>query len=89
MRYALAAILSLVAAPAFAVSVSMQGLIELVIDLLIIGFVGGILIFLINKAPFIPAEWKSVIIYVVYFIGAIFLINLLLGLGGHSFITLR
>ncbi len=89
MKLALALLLTLVAAPALAVvNIGMEGLISTVIYLIVIGAVFGILIFLVNKAPFIPAEWKQFIIYFIYFVGALFLINLLLGLAGHPLFAL-
>jgi len=83
--------LTFLATLAFGASIdlSMDSLVQTVIYLIIIGFVFGILIFLINKAPFIPVEWKSFIIYFVYFVAALILINLLLGLAGHPIVSLR
>lgn len=85
----LALALIFMALPAFAVGmISMSTLIDAVIYLIIIGFVFGILLFLVNKAPFIPAEWKVFIVYFIYFVGALVLINLLLGLAGHPIVVL-
>ena len=55
------------------------GLVDIVIFLVIFAVVAGILILLVRKAPFIPPEFKEIIIYVIYFICAIILINWLLG----------
>ena len=68
--------------------ISMESLIDTVIYLLIIGFIFGILIFLVNRAPIIPAEWKVFIVYFIYFVGALVLINLLLGLTGHPIVVI-
>lgn len=51
--------------------------------LIIIGVVLGIIYWLVNAAPFIPELFKKVIGYVVIVIGALILINFLLGLVGH------
>lgn len=85
MKFVLALLLSFIALPAFAavVNIGMDSLISTVIYLIVIGFIFGILLFLVNRAPFIPAEWKVFVVYFIYFVGAIFLINLLLGLAGH------
>jgi hypothetical protein len=72
-----------------AVGISMSSLVDTVIYLLIIGIVVGILIFLVNRAPFIPAEWKQIIVYIIYFICAIAVINLLLGMTGHPLVEFR
>lgn len=72
-----------------AASVSMQALVDLVVALIVIGLILGILLFLVNRAPFIPPEWKTGIVYVIYFVAAIIIINFLLGLAGYPLITLR
>ena len=87
---ALFAILLAVSSPlAFAATISMGGLVETVVFLIIIGFVLGLLIFLVRKAPFIPPEWKSGIEYFIYFIVILLVINLLLGLVGTPIFNLR
>ena len=89
-RTALFAILALVAAPALAViNMSMGGLVDLIVYLIIIGVVFGILYFLIDRAPFIPEPWKTYIKYVLYFIAALMLINFLLGFAGHPLFAMR
>ncbi len=64
---------------AMAASVDAGGLVNAVIYLIILGIVVGILLFLVRRAPFIPAEAKTIIVYVIYFVCAIFIINWLLG----------
>lgn len=56
-----------------------SGLVNAVIYLIILGIIVGILLFLVNRAPFIPPEAKQIIVYVIYFVCAIFIINWLLG----------
>jgi hypothetical protein len=89
MKYALA-LLALVSVPALAaVSMSMGGLVDLVVYLIIIGVVFGLLWFLVDKAPFIPEPFKTWIKYVILFVGVLFLINWLLGIAGHPIFILR
>jgi hypothetical protein len=82
MRLALFTALVLLAGPAFA-AMSGSGLVNLVVYLIIVAVIIGILLFLVDKAPFIPGEAKAIIKYVIYFVAAIAIINLLLGLAGH------
>ena len=72
-----------------AINLSIEKLVDNVIYLLIIGFVFGILIFLVRRAPVIPAEWKQFIEYFIYFVAGLFLIALLLDFAGHPIIRLR
>lgn len=89
-KLALFSLLSLVPLHALAAaSVTTDGIVNLVVYMIIIGIVFGLLFFLVDRAPFIPPEWKTVIKYVIIFIAVLFLINLLLGLVGHPIITLR
>jgi hypothetical protein len=90
MKYALFAILALVTTPVLAVvSMSMSGLVDLVVYLIIIGVVFGLLWFLVDRAPFIPEPFKTWIKYVILFVGVLFLINWLLGIAGRPIFTLR
>ena len=90
MKAVLFAVLALVVSPALAViSMSMGGLVDLIVYLIIIGVVFGILYFLIDKAPFIPEPWKTYIKYVLYFVAALMLINFLLGFAGHPLFSMR
>jgi hypothetical protein len=73
-----------------AVNASVGGLVETVIYLIIVAVVVGILLWLVNRAPFIPAEAKTIIVYVIYFVCALILINWLLGFtSSGSFIRFR
>lgn len=56
--------------------------------LLIIGIVLGIILWLVNIAPFIPAPFKQVLQWLIYGIGALIVINFLLGLVGHPMVTI-
>lgn len=56
------------------------------IYLLVIGVILGLLLFLVSKSP-IPEPFKSVLTWILYVVGVIFLVNWLLGWIGHSFIT--
>ncbi len=89
MKALTALCLALASPLAFAATISMDGLVEVVVWLIVIGLVLGLLLLLVRKAPFIPPEWKTGIEYVIYFIVILFVINLLLGLIGHQFISIR
>jgi hypothetical protein len=89
-QYALSAALALGSQLAFAaVSMSVEGLVSFVIYLLVIGIVFGILLFVVGRAPFIPDPWKQIITWIIYLVGAILVINILLGLAGSPMFTLR
>lgn len=89
-RLALFSLLALASAPALAaIGVSIQGLVELVIYLIVLGLIVGLLLFLVAKAPFIPAEWKTWINYVIYFVCVLLLINFLLSFVGYPLFTLK
>ncbi len=82
--------LMLVATPAFAaITMSMGGLVELVVALIIAGVIFGLLILLVRKAPFIPPEWKSGIEYVIIFVAVLIVINILLGFAGYPLVNLK
>lgn len=51
--------------------------------LVVIGIVLGIIYYLISVAPFLPELFKKVLGWVIIVVGAIVLINFLLGLTGH------
>lgn len=72
-----------------AIGISIQGLVELVVWLIVVGLIVGLLLFLVAKAPFIPPEWKTWINYVIYFVCVLILINFLLGFAGYPLFTLR
>ena len=90
MKYLLGLFTALASPLAFAaINMSVQGLVEFVIYLLIIGLIFGILLFIVGRAPFIPEPWKQVITWIIYVVGALMVINILLGLAGHPLFTLR
>ena len=72
-----------------AATVSIQGLVELVILLIVLGLIVGLLLFLVAKAPFIPPEWRQWINYVIYFVCVLILINFLLGFAGYPLFQFR
>lgn len=51
--------------------------------LVIVGIVLGIVWYLVSVAPFLNELFKKVLGYVIILVGAIILINFLLGLTGH------
>ncbi len=63
-----------------------QDFVKVIIQLLIIGIVFGILLWIASTAP-IPDPFKKIVIWIVYVIGGLFLINWLLGFAGQSFIV--
>lgn len=89
-QLALFGVLSLIAMPAFAaIGVSVEGLVEFVVYLLVIGLIFGILLFIVARAPFIPPEWKNIINWIIYLIGALMVINILLSFAGHPIFNIR
>lgn len=89
MKRLLPLLLAIVPLPAFAaINMSIEGLVEFVIYLLVIGLIFGILLFIVGRAPFIPAPWKEVITWIIYLVGALMVINILLGFAGHPLFTL-
>jgi hypothetical protein len=67
-------------------ALSGNAVVDGIIYLLVIGVILGLLLFLVAKSP-IPQPFKSVLTWVLYVIGVVFLINWLLGWIGHSFIN--
>jgi hypothetical protein len=67
-------------------SINGTTLIHELLFLLFAGIVLGIIWVLIQKAPFLNDLFKQILGYVVYLIGALILINFLLGLAGHPII---
>jgi hypothetical protein len=51
--------------------------------LVVIGIVLGIIYYLVTVAPFLPDLFKKVLGWVIIVVGAIVLINFLLGITGH------
>lgn len=86
MKLALSLALMFASFPAFAAALNMSGVVQFIVALIVIAVVFGILYYLADKAPFIPAPWKEGIKYVILFLAAIMVINFLLGLIGKSFI---
>jgi len=72
-----------------AINLSLQGLVDTVVWLIVLAVVGGILIYLVQKAPKIPPDWKEFIIYFIYFVAALFVINILLSFIGYPVVRLR
>ena len=83
-------VLAFVSVPAFAaLNMSIEGIVEVFLYLLVAALIFGILIFLLRRAPFIPAEWKVWIEYILYFLAALVVINLLLGFLGHPLVAMK
>jgi hypothetical protein len=66
--------------------ISGDGLIRAVIVLLIVGVILGLVVWLVGKSP-LPEPFKSVLTWIVYAAGVLILINFLLSLIGHGFIS--
>jgi hypothetical protein len=84
MKLALASILALFSPLAFAaINLSLSGLVELVIYLLIVGGIVWLLLFIVGKVgP--PEPFAKVITIIIYVVAALLLINLLLGFLARS-----
>jgi hypothetical protein len=54
--------------------------------LVIIGIVLGIIYYLVNAAPFIPALFKQVLGWLIILVGALVLINVLLSIIGYPLV---
>jgi amino acid transporter len=65
-------------------SISIQGVVNIVITLLVLGIVFGLLDLLIRKAPFIPEEWKAGIRWVLLVLAVLVLIAILLSFVGGT-----
>lgn len=89
MKYLLAAILSLASPLAFAaVGLSIEGLVELVIYLIVIGGVFWLLLWLIGYVG-LPDPFAKVAKIILMVVGVLILINILLGFAGHPIFNLR
>ena len=89
MKYALALVLALVAAPAFAVvNLSIESLVEVVIYLLVVGGIFWLLLWLIGYIG-IPEPFAKVAKIIIMVVGVLILINLLLGFVGHPMVNMR
>jgi len=65
-------------------SISIQGVVNIILTLLVIGIVFGLLDLLVRKAPFIPEEWKAGIRLVLLVLAALVLIGILLSFVGGT-----
>ena len=89
MKYSIGLLLALFSPLAFAaINLSLQGLVELVIYLLIVGGIVWLLLFIVGKvAP--PEPFAKIITVIIYVVAALLLINLLLSFLGTPIFTLR
>lgn len=71
--------LALAAQPMF----TPEGVVRMVVTLIVIGIVFGLLYYLVDKAPFIPPEFKTGIKYFLLFVVVLFVIGLLLKMIGY------
>jgi len=71
--------LALSAAPLF----TPEGVVRMVVTLIVVGIVFGLLYYLVEKAPFIPPEFKTGIKYFLLFVVVLFVIGLLLRMIGY------
>lgn len=62
--------------------ISLSGAVNIILVLLVAGAVFGLLDLLIRRAPFIPAEWKEVIRYVLLVLAVLVLIGILISFTG-------
>lgn len=69
------------------VSGGSSGLIHSLLVLIIVGVVLGLLYYLVTIAPFIPAVFKNILIWLIVLFGVLILINVLLGLIGHPLVS--
>ena len=73
----------MLAATAIISSGNSGDIIHQLLFLVIIGIVLGIIWYLVSIAPFLNELFKKIIGYVIILVGAIILINFLLGIVGH------
>jgi hypothetical protein len=59
-------------------SISIQGVVSVVVGLIVCAIVFGLLDYLIKSAPFIPDPWKGTIRWVLLALGILVLIGVLL-----------
>jgi hypothetical protein len=71
-----------------ALTLSMAGLVSIIITLLIFGCIVGLLFYLIHIVP-IPAPYKGWILIVLQVLVVLVLIGMLLGFAGYPIVTLR
>ena len=65
-------------------TISIQGVVNVVVTLLVLGIIFGLLDLLIRKAPFIPEEWKAGIRWVLLVLAVLVLIGVLLSFVGGT-----
>jgi hypothetical protein len=70
------------------VSGGSDGLIHSLLVLIIVGVVLGLLYYLVQIAPFIPAIFKQILGWLIILFGVLILINVLLGLIGHPLVSI-
>lgn len=68
-------------------SLSGGNLIHSLLFLLVVGIVLGIFWWLVQQAPFLNTLFKQVLGYLIILVGALIIINFLLGLTGHPLVT--
>jgi hypothetical protein len=66
-----------------------NGAIHALIYLVIFGVCLGLVYYLVSIAPFIPAVFKQVLLWLIIGFGVLVLINFLLGLVGHPIVVIR
>jgi hypothetical protein len=64
--------------------ISLQGAVNVILLLIIAGIVFGLLDLLIQRAPFIPVEWKAGVRWVLLVLAVLVLIGILLSLVGGT-----
>ena len=64
-----------------------NGLIHMLLFLIVVGIVLGIIYYLVNAAPFLPVLFKQVLGWLIIAVGALILINCLLGMVGHPIVA--
>ena len=89
MKYALALVLALVAAPAFAaVNIGLNGLLELIIYLVVVGLIFWCIWWFVGFVG-VPEPFNKVIRVVMGLVALIIVVNLLLGMVGTPMFTMR
>lgn len=82
---ALLALLSFTALPVMAAtpSVTPQSIVKWILVLIGVGIIVGLLYLLIDKAPFIPAEFKTGLKYLLLFLIVVLVIGVIMSLIGY------
>ena len=89
MKYALALVLALIAAPAFAaVNIGLNGLLELIIYLVVVGLIFWCIWWFVGFVG-VPEPFNKVIRVVMGLVALIIVVNLLLGMVGTPMFTMR